>query len=143
MVVGLVLPASNVPSAGLTLPDDAAAEVVKLASMLSQAFVKADAETITRSLAGDQIAVLDHGAPETQADRIEKLTDLKFANAALQGVKPVRISADAVAVSFGLLRTGTFRGKPLAPSASVIAVCAKRDGQWQQVTYPETLPEKQ
>jgi hypothetical protein len=47
-----------------------------------------------------------------------------------------------VALSFRLLRTGTFRGKALAPAAYVIAVWVKRNGRWQQITYQETLPEK-
>src|SRR5262245_3026793 len=72
--------------------DDAAAkEVVKLARTLSQAFVKGDADTIKRLLADDQIAILGYGPPETKAEQLKKLVDLKFEKASMQDVKPVPI----------------------------------------------------
>ncbi len=141
LMAGLMLAETNGLSPAASAPDEDAAEVVKLAHTLSQAFVKGDVETVNRLLADDQIAVLGYGVPESKAGQLEKLADLKFEKAMLQDVKAIRISQDVVAISFRLLRKGTFRGKELTPEARVIAVWAKRDGQWRQVTYQETRPE--
>jgi hypothetical protein len=125
-------------------PDDAATrEVVRLANTLSQAFVKGDAETITRLLADDQIAILGYGRPETKADQLKKLADFRFEKASLEDVTPIPLSNDLVAVSFTLVRKGTFQGRALTPKVHALAVWARRDSQWRQVTYQETLPDKQ
>jgi hypothetical protein len=143
LAVGLMLTGNSGARAGQAPQDDAAAkEVVKLVQTLSQAFVKGDAATIRRLLADDQIAIFGYGRPETKAEQLKKLADLKFESASLEDVKPVPISKDVVAVSFKLVRKGTFKGKPLTPEVYALAVWARRDGQWQQVTYQETLPEK-
>ena len=124
--------------------DDAATkEVVQLAHTLSDAFVKGDADTIERLLADDQIAILGYGPPESKADQLKKLADLKFENASLHNIKPVPISKDVVAVSYKVVRKGTFQGKALTPEVYALAVWAKRHSKWQQVTYQETLPQKQ
>jgi Domain of unknown function (DUF4440) len=143
LAVGLLLAGSSGVCAGQAPQDDTAAkEVVKRAHTLSQAFVKGDADAIRRLLADDQIAIFGYGPPETKADQLKKLADLKFETASLEDVKPVPISKDVVAVSYKLVRKGTFKGKALTPEVYALAVWAKRDGQWQQVTYQETLPEK-
>ena len=144
LAVGFVLVASGGPSAGEYAQDNTAAtEVVKLARTLGQAFIKHDVETIKRLLADDQIAILGYGRPETRADQLEKLADLKFESASMADIKPVGISNDVVAVSFKLVRKGTYKGKPLTPEVYVLAVWANRNGKWQQVTYQETRPEGQ
>jgi hypothetical protein len=126
-----------------TLDDTATKDVVKLVHTLSDAFVKGDADTIKGLLAEDQIAIFDYGEPETKADQLKKLADLKFEEASLDHIKPIPISKDVVAVAYKLVRKGTFKRKALTPEVYALAVWAKRDGKWQQVTYQETLPQKQ
>jgi hypothetical protein len=123
LAAGLVLTGSSGVCAGQAPQDDAAAqEVVKLAQTLNRAFVKRDADTIRRLLADDQIAILGYGRPETKADQLKKLAHLKFEAASMEDVKPVRISKAVVAVSFKLVRKGTFNGKALTPEVYVLAV---------------------
>jgi hypothetical protein len=140
----LALVGSGRPRAGEPAEDGAAAkEVVRLAHTLSQAFARGDANTIKRLLADDQVAILGYGRPETKADQLKKLADLEFEMDSLEDVKPVPISKEVVAVSYKLVRKGSFKGKALAPEVYVLAVWANRNGRWQQVTYQETLPERQ
>ena len=140
LAVGLLLTGSSGVCAGQTPQGDAAAkDVLRLAHTMTQAFAKGDADTIRRLLADDQIAILGYGRPETKADQLKKLADLKFETASMEDVKTVPISKDVVAVSYRLVQKGTFKGKALAPEVYALAVWAKRDGQWQQVTYQETV----
>ena len=142
LAVGLMFLGGGV-WAGEAPPDDPAAkEVLKLAHTMTQAFAKGDAATIRGLLADDQIAILAYGPPESKADQLKKLADLKFETASMEDVKAVTLSKDVVAVSYRLVQKGTFKGKALAPEVYALAVWAKRDGQWQQVTYQETVREK-
>jgi hypothetical protein len=122
--------------------DQAARDAVKQAKALSDAFVKGDAETIKSLLADDQIAILGYGRPQTKADQLKKLADVKFESASMQDIKTIPIASDVIGVACKLVRKGTFEGKPLTPEVYVLAVWARRDGKWQQVTYQETLPDK-
>jgi hypothetical protein len=139
LMIGLVLAGGNRLFAGAPPQEDTATkEVTKLANTLSQAFVRGDADTIKRRLADDQIAIFGHGGPETKADQLKKLADLQVERASLEDVKAIPISKDVVAISYRLVRKGTFKGRELTPAVEVLAVWARRDGRWQQVTYQET-----
>jgi hypothetical protein len=142
-VIGLVLAGGSRLCAGAPSPGRAATtEVTRLAHTLSQAFANGDADTVRRLLADDQVAIFGHGRPETKAEQLTKLAQLRVERVALEDVKAIPISPDVVGVSFGLVRKGTLRGKALTPEVEGLAVWAKRDGQWRQVTYQETQLEK-
>jgi Domain of unknown function (DUF4440) len=129
--------------AGAPAPDEAAAgEVMRLAHTLSQAFAKGDAAAVRLLLADDSVAVFGSGRPETKADQLRKLAHLRVERASLEDVQAIPISQDVVAVSFRLERKATLRGKALTPEVEGLAVWARRDGRWQQVTYQETQPER-
>src|SRR5262245_7163028 len=91
VVMGVVLAGSSWLCAGVPSQEAATKEVTKLANTLSQAFVKGDADTITRLLADDQIAILGYGPPETKADQLKKLADFQFEKAALVDIKAMPI----------------------------------------------------
>jgi hypothetical protein len=140
LVLGFLLAVRDDPRAVAAAQENPATEATTLANTLTQAFVRGDSATAERVLADDLIAIFGDGGPQTKADQLKRLAQLKCERAALEDVSAVAIRPDVVAVSYRLVRQCTFKGKAMPPEAYVLAVWAKRSGKWQQVTYQETLP---
>jgi uncharacterized protein (TIGR02246 family) len=133
VVIGVLLGA---PARG---DDTAVKDVEKAIAALNEAFQKRDPEAIKRLLTADHVAVTPYyGGPQTKAQQIETLPDLKLTEYTARKMKVTLLGQDAALVTYELAMKGTFKGKAVEPRSFAAAVWVKRDGKWLEAFYQET-----
>ena len=114
-------------------------EVEKAVGMLNEAFVKQDAAAIGRLMTADHVAVTGYyGGPQTRAQQLKSLKDLKLTGHTPGKVGVKLLGKDAALVTYPVTLKGTFRGRAVPARNFVCSVWLRRGGQWRQTFYQET-----
>lgn len=120
--------------------DKAAIDAVNKAAVeLDAAFERQNAETIETLLPPEHLAVTPYyGAPQSPADQIASLPELKFTQSVVGEVSTELLSPNAALRTFTAKVDGTFKGKPIPPALYVGELWVQRDGVWRQRFYQVT-----
>jgi ketosteroid isomerase-like protein len=119
--------------------DPAVREVEKAVGMLNAAFVKQDAAAVKRLTTADHVAVTGYyGGPQTRAEQLKSLKDLKLTEHAPGKLSVKLLGKDTALVTYPVTLQGTFQGRAVPARNFVSAIWVRRRGQWRQVFYQET-----
>ena len=109
------------------------------AAALDDAFEQQNAEDIKRMMTADHIAVTPYyPAPQTAAEQIASLPELKYEQTITGDVKVVVLGPDAGMRIFTARLDGTFKGKPIAPNVFVTSIMVREEGMWREKFYQVT-----
>lgn len=109
------------------------------AAALDDAFEQQNAEDIKRMMTADHVAVTPYyGTPQTAAEQIASLPELKYEQTITGDVKVVVLGPDAGMRTFSARLDGTFKGKPISPDVFVTAIMVREDGVWREKFYQVT-----
>jgi hypothetical protein len=106
---------------------------------LDDAFERQSAEDIKRMMTADHLAVTPYyDTPQTAAQQIATLPELKYKQTNTGEVKVVVLGPDAGMRTFTARLDGTFRGKTIPPDVFVTSIMVREDGQWREKFYQVT-----
>ena len=112
---------------------------VNAAAALDDAFERQSADEISRMMTADHIAVSSYyGAPQTGAEQIASLPELKYEQTIVGAVKVDVLGPDAAMRTFTARLDGTYQGKPVPSPVFVTAIMVRQDGQWKERLYQIT-----
>jgi ketosteroid isomerase-like protein len=112
---------------------------VNAAAALDDAFERQSADEISRMMTADHIAVSSYyGAPQTGAEQIASLPELKYEHTIVGAVKVDVLGPDAAMRTFTARLDGTYQGKPVPSPVFVTAIMVRQDGQWKERLYQIT-----
>jgi hypothetical protein len=90
-------------------------------------------------MTADHIAVSSYyGAPQTGAEQIASLPELKYEQTIVGAVKVDVLGPDAAMRTFTARLDGTYQGKPVPSPVFVTAIMVRQDGQWKERLYQIT-----
>lgn len=126
--------------AGANAGEPATVAAINAASAaLDDAFERQSAEDIKRMMTADHIAVTPYyESPQTVAEQIATLPDLKYTQTITGDVKVVVLGPDAGMRTFAARLDGTYKGKAIAPDVFVTSIMVREDGQWREKFYQVT-----
>lgn len=126
--------------AGANAGEPATVAAINAASAaLDDAFERQSAEDIKRMMTADHIAVTPYyESPQTVAEQIATLPDLKYAQTITGDVKVVVLGPDAGMRTFAARLDGTYKGKTISPDVFVTSIMVREDGQWREKFYQVT-----
>lgn len=136
-VLGFAL-AAGIASANAGEPATVAA--INAASVaLDDAFERQTAEDIKRMMTADHIAVTPYyETPQTVAQQIASLPELKYKQTNTGDVKVVVLGPDAGMRTFTARLDGTYKGKTIPSDVFVTSIIVREDGQWREKFYQVT-----
>jgi ketosteroid isomerase-like protein len=106
---------------------------------LDDAFERQSAEDIKRMVTADHIAVTPYyGSPQTVAEQIATLPDLKYTQTITGEAKVKVLGPDAGIRTFTARLDGTYKGKPIPADVFVTSIMVREDGQWRERLYQVT-----
>ncbi|MEZ0280005.1 DUF4440 domain-containing protein [Methyloceanibacter sp.] len=109
------------------------------AAALDDAFERQSAEDIKRMTTADHIAVTPYyETPQTAAQQIASLPELKYKQTNTGEVKVVVLGPDAGMRTFTARLDGTYKGKMIPPDVFVTSIMVREDGQWREKLYQVT-----
>ncbi|HET7851649.1 MAG TPA: nuclear transport factor 2 family protein [Methyloceanibacter sp.] len=109
------------------------------AAALDNAFERQSADEIKHMMTADHIAVTPYyDAPQTVAEQIASLPELKYEQTNIGPVKVDVLGPDAGMRTFTARLDGTYRGKKIPSPAFVTAIMVRQDGQWKERFYQVT-----
>jgi ketosteroid isomerase-like protein len=109
------------------------------AAALDNAFERQSADEIKHMMTADHIAVTPYyDAPQTVAEQIASLPELKYEQTNIGAVKVDVLGPDAGMRTFTARLDGTYKGKPIPSPAFVTAIMVRQDGQWKERFYQIT-----
>jgi ketosteroid isomerase-like protein len=109
------------------------------AAALDNAFERQSADEIKHMMTADHIAVTPYyDAPQTVAEQIATLPELKYEQTNIGPVKVDVLGPDAGMRTFTARLDGTYKGKPIPSPAFVTAIMVRQDGQWKERFYQIT-----
>lgn len=115
------------------------AAVNAAAAALDNAFERQSAEEIKHMMTADHIAVTPYyDAPQSVAEQIASLPELKYEQTNIGAVKVDVLGPDAAMRTFTARLEGTYKGKPIPSPAFVTAIMVRQDGQWKERFYQIT-----
>lgn len=115
------------------------AAVNAAAAALDDAFERQSADEIKRMMTADHIAVSSYyGAPQTGAEQIASLPELKYEQTIVGAVKVDVLGPDAALRTFTARLDGTYQGKAVPSPVFVTAIMVRQDGQWKERFYQIT-----
>ena len=115
------------------------AAVNAAAAALDNAFERQSAEEIKRMMTADHIAVTPYyDAPQSVAEQIASLSELKYEQTNIGTVKVDVLGPDAAMRTFTARLDGTYKGKPIPSPAFVTAIMVRQGGQWKERFYQIT-----
>lgn len=90
-------------------------------------------------MTADHIAVTPYySAPQSVAEQIASLPELKYEQTIVGAVKVDVLGPDAGMRTFTARFDGTYKGKPIPSPAFVAAIMVRQDGQWKERFYQVT-----
>lgn len=130
--------AAGIASANAGEPATVAA--INAASVaLDDAFERQTAEDIKRMMTADHIAVTPYyETPQTVAQQIASLPELKYKQTNTGDVKVVVLGPDAGMRTFTARLDGTYKGKTIPSDVFVTSIIVREDGQWREKFYQVT-----
>jgi ketosteroid isomerase-like protein len=130
--------AAGIASANAGEPATVAA-INAASAALDDAFERQSAEDIKRMMTADHLAVTPYyETPQTAAQQIATLPELKYKQTNTGEVKVVVLGPDAGMRTFTARLDGTYKGKPVPSPAFVTAIMVRQDGQWKERLYQVT-----
>ena len=109
------------------------------AAALDDAFERQSAEDIKRMTTADHIAVTPYyETPQTAAQQIASLPELKYKQTNTGEVKVVVLGPDAGMRTFTARLDGTYKGKMIPPDVFVTSIMVREDGRWREKLYQVT-----
>ena len=106
---------------------------------LDDAFERQSAEDIKRMMTADHLAVTPYyETPQTAAQQIATLPELKYKQTNTGEVKVVVLGPDAGMRTFTARLDGTYKGKTIPPDVFVTSIMVRQDGQWREKFYQVT-----
>ena len=106
---------------------------------LDDAFERQSAEDIKRMMTADHLAVTPYyETPQTAAQQIATLPELKYKQTNTGEVKVVVLGPDAGMRTFTARIDGTYKGKTIPPDVFVTSIMVREDGQWREKFYQVT-----
>jgi hypothetical protein len=126
--------------AGANAGEPATVAAINAASAaLDDAFERQSAEDIKRMVTADHLAVTPYyDAPQTAAQQIASLPELKYKQTNTGEVKVVVLGPDAGMRTFIARLDGTYKGKTIPPDVFVTSIMVREDGQWREKFYQVT-----
>lgn len=126
--------------AGANAGEPATVAAINAASAaLDDAFERQSAEDIKRMVTADHLAVTPYyDAPQTAAQQIASLPELKYKQTNTGEVKVVVLGPDAGMRTFTARLDGTYKGKTIPPDVFVTSIMVREDGQWREKFYQVT-----
>jgi ketosteroid isomerase-like protein len=122
---------------------DTAEEVEDAVRTIQRAFNKGDVDTLKGLMTEDLTTTLTYARFSSAADQLKVLSDWKFSEYKIDGLKVKPLTKDVALVSFTATIKGTYKGKQVPSPVQVGEVWVRRDGKWKQASYQETpLDEK-
>ena len=136
-VLGFAL-AAGIASANAGEPATVAA-INAASAALDDAFERQTAEDIKRMMTADHIAVTPYyETPQTVAQQIASLPELKYKQTNTGEVKVVVLGPDAGMRTFTARLDGTYKGKTIPSDVFVTSIIVREDGQWREKFYQVT-----
>jgi ketosteroid isomerase-like protein len=117
---------------------DVAAEVERAVYAVQTAFNKGDVDAVRKLLTDDHVALLTYAHFSNTADQLKVLSDFKFSEYKIDGLKVKPLTGDVAQVTYRATIKGTYAGKVVPSPVHVGEVWVKRDGKWLQASYQET-----
>jgi hypothetical protein len=109
------------------------------AAALDNAFERQSADEIKHMMTANHIAVTPYyDAPQTVAEQIASLPELKYEQTNIGAVKVDVLGPDAGMRTFTARLAGTYKGKQIPSPAFVTAIMVRQDGQWKERFYQVT-----
>ena len=106
---------------------------------LDDAFERQSAEDIKRIVTADHLAVTPYyDTPQTAAQQIASLPELKYKQTNTGEVKVVVLGPDAGMRTFTARLDGTYKGKTIPPDVFVTSIMVREGGQWREKFYQVT-----
>jgi hypothetical protein len=126
--------------AGANAGEPATVAAINAASAaLDDAFERQSAEDIKRMVTADHLAVTPYyDTPQTAAQQIASLPELKYKQTNTGEVKVVVLGPDAGMRTFTARLDGTYRGKTIPPDVFVTSIMVREGGQWREKFYQVT-----
>ena len=126
--------------AGANAGEPATVAAINAASAaLDDAFERQSAEDIKRMVTADHLAVTPYyDTPQTAAQQIASLPELKYKQTNTGEVKVVVLGPDAGMRTFTARLDGTYKGKTIPPDVFVTSIMVREDGQWREKFYQVT-----
>lgn len=130
--------AAGIASANAGEPATVAA-INAASAALDDAFERQTAEDIKRMMTADHIAVTPYyETPQTVAQQIASLPELKYKQTNTGDVKVVVLGPDAGMRTFTARLDGTYKGKTIPSDVFVTSIIVREDGQWREKFYQVT-----
>ena len=130
--------AAGIASANAGEPATVAA-INAASAALDDAFERQSAEDIKRMMTADHLAVTPYyETPQTAAQQIATLPELKYKQTNTGEVKVVVLGPDAGMRTFTARLDGTYKGKTIPPDVFVTSIMVREDGQWREKFYRVT-----
>ena len=130
--------AAGIASANAGEPATVAA-INAASAALDDAFERQSAEDIKRMVTADHLAVTPYyETPQTVAQQIASLPELKYKQTNTGDVKVVVLGPDAGMRTFTARLDGTYKGKTIPPDVFVTSIMVRQDGQWREKFYQVT-----
>ena len=130
--------AAGIASANAGEPATVAA-INAASAALDDAFERQSAEDIKRMMTADHLAVTPYyETPQTAAQQIATLPELKYKQTNTGEVKVVVLGPDAGMRTFTARLDGTYKGKTIPPDVFVTSIMVREDGQWREKFYQVT-----
>jgi len=90
-------------------------------------------------MTADHLAVTPYyETPQTAAQQIATLPELKYKQTNTGEVKVVVLGPDAGMRTFTARLDGTYKGKTIPPDVFVTSIMVREDGQWREKFYQVT-----
>ena len=130
--------AAGIASANAGEPATVAA-INAASAALDDAFERQSAEDIKRMMTADHLAVTPYyETPQTAAQQIATLPELKYKQTNTGEVKVVVFGPDAGMRTFTARLDGTYKGKTIPPDVFVTSIMVREGGQWREKFYQVT-----
>jgi ketosteroid isomerase-like protein len=130
--------AAGIASANAGEPATVAA-INAASAALDDAFERQSAEDIKRMMTADHLAVTPYyETPQTAAQQIATLPELKYKQTNTGEVRVVVLGPDAGMRTFTARLDGTYKGKTIPPDVFVTSIMVREDGQWREKFYQVT-----
>jgi uncharacterized protein (TIGR02246 family) len=117
---------------------DSADDVERAVHAIQTAFNKGDVATLKLLMTEDHMATLTYAQFAKAADQLAVLTEFKFSEYKIDGLKVKSLTPDTALVTYQATIKGTYKGNKVPSPVQVVEVWIKRDGKWLQGSYQET-----
>jgi hypothetical protein len=139
LIVLVLLGLAAGPSQARAGDAETVAAINAAAAALDNAFERQSADEIKHMMTADHIAVTPYyDTPQTVAEQIASLPELKYEQTNIGAVKVDVLGPDAGMRTFTARLDGTYKGKPIPSPAFVTAIMVRQDGQWKERFYQVT-----